>query len=221
MQLVLSNNRVIAHGENFVAMGGVVINTETGAKYENATVAECSSYPSDIGKVGYEYHAGTFVPCAPYGIGKGNIAVLCDNACKAIKDSGVSFDFIYDKIKTTIVTGTYDGIYSLEDISTSSGSTKTEKKVIETPSRIKGMLIFGSKPGHFAAISANGRVVEYHPMSYTIDGKTITLAKPFTGATASVSDSAVTITVYSRYGAESQKSYLSYTGYTYNYVLFL
>lgn len=79
MQLVLSNNRVIAHGENFLALGGVVINTETGAKHENATIAECDSCPSDIGEVGYEYHAGVFVPCAPYGKTEdGYIMVSCE-----------------------------------------------------------------------------------------------------------------------------------------------
>lgn len=72
MQLVLSNNRVIAHGENFLSMGGVVINTETGATYNNATIAECKGCPSDINEVGYEYHAGVFVPCAPYGKGNNN-----------------------------------------------------------------------------------------------------------------------------------------------------
>ena len=79
MQLVLIKNRVVAHGENFLSMGGVVINTETGAKFESATVAECDSCPSDIGEVGYEYHAGVFVPCAPYGKTEdGYIMVSCD-----------------------------------------------------------------------------------------------------------------------------------------------
>lgn len=89
MQLVLCNNRVMAHGEGFLAMGGVVINPETGEKYEGATIAECDSCPSDIGKVGYEYRAGIFTPCAPYGKGDGTIPVLCDDECKAIKDSGI------------------------------------------------------------------------------------------------------------------------------------
>ena len=65
MQLVLSNNRIIAHGGNYLAMGGVVIDKTTGAKFDNATITECESCPSDIDKVGYEYHAGAFVPCAP------------------------------------------------------------------------------------------------------------------------------------------------------------
>ena len=89
MQLVLSNNRVLAHGENFLSMGGVVINTVTGVKYDNATIAECEGCPSDIDSVGYEYHAGQFIPCAPYGKGSGNLAVLCDRDCKSLKDSGV------------------------------------------------------------------------------------------------------------------------------------
>lgn len=90
MQLVLSKNRVIAHGENFLAMGGVVINTETGAKYENATIADCNGCPSDINEVGYEYHAGVFVPCAPYGKGNGNgyfMEVCAD--CATPRSSGI------------------------------------------------------------------------------------------------------------------------------------
>ena len=93
MQLVLSNNRVLAHGENFISMGGTVINTETNKVYQNATVAECDGCPSDIGVVGYEYHAGEFVPCAPFGKGKGNIAVYCDD-CKTPRDSGMSVDLV-------------------------------------------------------------------------------------------------------------------------------
>lgn len=90
MQLVLSKNRIIAHGENFLAMGGVVINTETGAKYENATIAECNGCPSDIDKVGYEYHAGVFVPCAPYGKGNNNgyFMEACES-CATPRNSGI------------------------------------------------------------------------------------------------------------------------------------
>lgn len=93
MQLVLSNNRVLAHGENFISMGGTVINTETNKVYQNATVAECDGCPSDIGVVGYEYHAGEFVPCAPFGKGPGNIAVYCDD-CKTPRDSGKHIGFV-------------------------------------------------------------------------------------------------------------------------------
>lgn len=90
MQLVLSNNRIIAHGENFLAMGGVVINTETGAKYENATVAECDGCPSDIDTVGYEYHGGIFVPCAPFGTGNNNgyFMEVCET-CATPRNSGI------------------------------------------------------------------------------------------------------------------------------------
>lgn len=87
MQLVLSKNRIIAHGENFLPMGSVVINTMTGAKYENATIAECDVYPSDLGEVGYEYHAGVFVPCAPYGKTEdGSVMVACE--CGTPRKSG-------------------------------------------------------------------------------------------------------------------------------------
>lgn len=89
-QLVLSNNRVLAHGEDcFLCMGGTVICTETGRKWDNATVAtyDCAC-PADIDEAGYEYRAGEFVPCAPFGKATGGtIPVLCDD-CKTIKDSG-------------------------------------------------------------------------------------------------------------------------------------
>lgn len=90
MQLVVSGNRILAHGEGFLAMGGTVINTETGRAYQNATVVECDGCPSDIGQVGYEYHAGRFVPCAPYGKSEnGYLPVLCGDDCRATKDSGL------------------------------------------------------------------------------------------------------------------------------------
>ncbi len=90
MQLVLSNNRIIAHGENFLPMDGVVINTETGARYENATVAECDGCPSDIDTTGYEYHAGEFVPCAPFGMGNNNgyFMEVCES-CATPRNSGI------------------------------------------------------------------------------------------------------------------------------------
>ena len=92
MQLVLCNNRVMAYGENFLAMGGVVINTDTGERHEHATIAECDCVPSDIGQRGYEYRAGEFIPCAPFGKGDGNVPVLCGNDCKATKDSGIPLE---------------------------------------------------------------------------------------------------------------------------------
>lgn len=90
MQLVLSNNRIIAHGGNYLAMGGVVIDKTTGAKFDNATITECESYPSDIDKVGYEYHAGAFIPCAPYGTGNNNgyFMEVCEK-CAAPRSSGI------------------------------------------------------------------------------------------------------------------------------------
>lgn len=89
-QIVISGNRILAHGEDcFLAMGGTVICPDTGRVYQNATVATVDALPSDIDSVGYEYHAGEFIPCAPYGIGSGNLAVFCGEDCKALKDSGI------------------------------------------------------------------------------------------------------------------------------------
>lgn len=102
-QLVVSGNRILAHGEDcFLAMGGTVICTKTGKSYPNATVVNCEAeLPADIGEVGYEYHAGAFVPCAPYGKGDGNLAVVCGEDCKAIKDSNMPLSgIINDEIRT-------------------------------------------------------------------------------------------------------------------------
>lgn len=80
MKLALSGNRVVGYGENLVPMGGTVVDTDTNKVYQNATVAECDGCPSDIDKVGYEYHAGMFVPCAPYADeeSNGHVMVACD-----------------------------------------------------------------------------------------------------------------------------------------------
>lgn len=93
MKLVLSGNRVIGYGENLISMGGTVIDTDANKVYQNATVAECDGCPSDIDLVGYEYHAGTFVPCAPYASNEsgGEIMVACDN-CATPRKSGIKID---------------------------------------------------------------------------------------------------------------------------------
>lgn len=90
MQIVLKNNRVMAHGGEYLTLGSTVLDISSGKTYINATLAECENCPPDIDSVGYEYHAGEFVPCAPFGIGNGNVAVVCGEDCKSIKDSGLS-----------------------------------------------------------------------------------------------------------------------------------
>ena len=94
MQLVTIGNWVVSHGGEYIYFGGDVLCTSNGTVYPKATIVECENCPADIGTVGYEYHAGEFIPCAPFGKGKGNIAVLCDEGCKAIKDSGISISDI-------------------------------------------------------------------------------------------------------------------------------
>lgn len=112
-QLVVSGNRILAHGTNcFYSMGGTVICPETERVYQNATVVNCDNIPSDIDLVGYEYHAGEFVPCAPFGVGDGNVAVVCGNDCKAIKDSGIPLAEI-GRIVRTSYTGSGGSTVSL------------------------------------------------------------------------------------------------------------
>lgn len=95
-QLVVSGNRILGHGKDcFLSMGGTVTCENTGSVYQNATiVTHEGEIPADIDRVGYEYHSGVFVPCAPFGTGNGNVAVFCGDDCKALKDSGVPFNQI-------------------------------------------------------------------------------------------------------------------------------
>lgn len=90
-QLVVSGNRILAHGEDcFLSMGGTVICPDTGRTYQNATVATVENIPSDIDSVGYEYHAGEFVPCAPFGEGDNNgyFMEAC-TSCATPRSSGI------------------------------------------------------------------------------------------------------------------------------------
>lgn len=113
-QIVVSGNRVLAHGEDcFNTFGDGVFCSATGRIFEHATAVNVESIPSDIDSVGYEYHAGEFVPCAPFGEGDGNIAVLCNDACKALKDSGVALSFLQSlkRVRTCTYTGTGNSYY--------------------------------------------------------------------------------------------------------------
>ena len=106
IQLVISGNRILAHGEDcFLAMGGTVVCHSTGKAYQNATVViHDGGLPADIDKVGYEYHAGRFVPCAPYGFGDGDILVACEGDCGAPKRDRAKASEVIDQvgdIKTT------------------------------------------------------------------------------------------------------------------------
>lgn len=92
MKIVVKNNRVLAHGGEYIALGSTVIDTESQKVFTDATIAECENCPPDIDSAGYEYRGGEFVPCAPYGVGTGNVAVVCNESCKSIKDSGFSID---------------------------------------------------------------------------------------------------------------------------------
>ena len=107
-QLVVSGNKILAYGEDcFTVMGESVKCSNKGNEYQNATVTTCEEFPPDIGKVGYEYHAGQFVPCAPFGEGVGNIAVFCD-ACNTMKNSGFPISSLFNPghIYETTRTGT-------------------------------------------------------------------------------------------------------------------
>lgn len=112
-QLVVSGNRILAHGTDcFYSMGGTVICPDTERVYQNATIVYCDAIPADIGTTGYEYHSGAFVPCAPFGKGYGNVPVVCNDDCKAIKDSGLSLsEFALLEVQTYEGNGQCGGSY--------------------------------------------------------------------------------------------------------------
>ncbi len=141
-QLVVSGNRILAHGEDcFLSMGGTVICTVSDRKFENATVVNHDgAIPSDIDTVGYEYHAGDFVPCAPYGKGTGTIAVVCDE-CGTIKNSGIPVSSLC-KVKVIDYEGngvqaslTVDGLtplFAVISYNSPVGETSTGEKISGT-----------------------------------------------------------------------------------------
>lgn len=91
-QLVISGNRVLAHGEGFVSMeNDTVLSTKTGTVYQNAAVAECEALPADIDTVGYEYHTGVFVPAAPFGAGSSG-TLLISGGCSVPQSSTVEIN---------------------------------------------------------------------------------------------------------------------------------
>lgn len=91
IQLVVKGNRILSYGEAcFYQIGETVFCPLRQKVFKNATIVICEDdLPADIDSVGYEYHAGKFVPCAPYGVGGGNIAVVYGEDCKVIMDSSI------------------------------------------------------------------------------------------------------------------------------------
>ena len=101
-QLVLIKNRVVAFGDAcFYAMGGTVICTKTGRKFDNATVAETETPPPcDLGQVGYEFISGVFIPCEPYGkVDEGYLFTAC-NDCKTPKQTSIPTAAVKELVNT-------------------------------------------------------------------------------------------------------------------------
>ena len=137
-QLVLSGNRIIAHGEDcFLSMGGTVICPDTGKVYQNATLAVCEGgIPADIDEVGYEYHAGEFVPCAPYGkdeSGEGTLIVAC-KSCKTPRDSKIPVKNLPNLVENGLIFNYLP--------------------VIELPGNHYGDIVYGN--GMFVAVNSYG-----------------------------------------------------------------
>ena len=197
MQLVLSNNRVIAHGENFLVIGGVVINTETGARFENATIAECEGCPSDIDRVGYEYHAGVFVPCAPYGMGNNNgfFMEVCES-CAAPRNSGIPIKGGIKLENLDLTSVTPQGLGGAEFFilwenaytGTFSDQTLTMSRGDYTFAIVECREDYNDNPTkHYAAICTNGfKTVINHPTrdakrTFFFEGESVTISS--TGST--------------------------------------
>lgn len=181
-QLVLSGNRVIAHGEDcFLSMGGTVICPDTGRVYQNATIANIEGgIPSDIDEVGYEYHAGEFVPCAPFGKGTGNLAVFCDNDCKSLKDSGISsdnlgkteiIDYIGTGTKEVSITASFPPVFAVAFMP--GGRTDTRYNHFALISPAAGV----SVETYFSSSSTADREAVFEPLIVSVSGNTLTWAE--------------------------------------------
>lgn len=100
-QLVVTGNRILAYGTDcFYSMGGTVICPNTGKAYQNATVVSCDCIPCDIDTVNYEYHAGSFVPCAPSG---NELKLLWENASPASNFEGQTITLADDKFTFLLI----------------------------------------------------------------------------------------------------------------------
>lgn len=177
-QLVLSGNRVIAHGEDcFLSMGGTVICPESGRVYQNATVANTEGgLPADIDEVGYEYHAGEFVPCAPYGKGAGNLAVVCNDDCKSIKDSGISsdnlgkteiIDYIGTGTKEVSITASFPPVFAVAFMP--GGRTDTRYNHFALISPVGGLSV-----ETFFSDTSSTTETNFAPLKASVSGNTLT-----------------------------------------------
>ena len=174
MKIVTKNNRVVAHGGDYIVMGGTVIDTKSQKMFTEATVVECDSCPPDIDIAGYEYHSGRFFPCAPFGVGSGNLAVVCNEDCKSIKDSGFSID-TFAGMEVLPYTGTGYGIERTLEFKTIEPTIvffQAQKFVTSS----KEVLYSGYVIGGFAtAIIINSAGAKNTIVGTYIDGKNVVL----------------------------------------------
>lgn len=162
-QLVVSGKTILAYGEDcFSVMGDMVKCSETGNEYFNATVTTCEDFPPDIGKVGYEYHSGQFIPCAPFGEGMGDIAVFCD-ACNTMKKSGVPLVDIVENLVNNA------HVYETSYIGTgTTGSSSANRTKLDKPLPfIPKVLLIARNDGLYFGIIFDGYGISF----YTTDTK--------------------------------------------------
>lgn len=193
-QLVLSGNRVLAHGEDcfFSSIGGVVFCMDSGRYFTNATVANVTGeIPADIDSVGYEYHAGKFVPCAPFGKGGGNVAVLCPEDCKSIKDSGKSaanlgnvavVEYIGTGTDEVTITTDFEPLFAVVYLAESdfvSGSNYLKTIGVITPNGGFISYILDPKSGTSAGTA------ELHYVFSSVDGNSLTWNCPYSHSSKS------------------------------------
>lgn len=170
-QLVLVRNRVVDFGSDcFVAMGGTVICEETGKKYEHATIATTSTPPPyDLGRIGYEFIEGTFVPCEPFGkTDAGYLITACDDCktprqttiptakVKELVDTYATIDVTYPNgsvctLKKNAITLTADGTAGFESFNVPSAGTWTITITDGTKTQTKTVSI--TKRWQYEAIS--------------------------------------------------------------------
>lgn len=193
-QLVLSGNRVLAYGDNcFVSMGGTVICEETGKAYQNATVVtHTGGIPADIDTVGYEYHAGVFVPCAPYGMGDGNgyLMEMCTD-CATPKNSGIKVkELRWQTLGSVVCSATCDGLTSTASF-TIPVSRSALAKFLVLRYKIKAGSYFA-----FTNVVLESRVLEgevYNLVTDSMGEPLYTLTAPYTASAAGATYGALLI----------------------------
>lgn len=197
-QLVLFKNRVVAYGSDcFLAMGDTVICTETGRRFEHATIATTTAPPPcDLALTAYEYDGANFRICEPFGKTDGGYIVAACDDCRTPRQTTIPTAKVKELVET----------YATIDVTYPSGSVCTLKKdaITLTAERVAGFERFNvATAGVWTITISNGTKTQtktvditkrwqYEAVTISYFAATIKVTYP-AGSTLTCSDGTTTL----------------------------